>query len=130
MKLVVDTGPLVALLDRSDPHHRWALETFESLAPPYFVCDAVLTEASHFLGDWKALRAAWLAGELVSKFDSNQHHVRICELMERYRPMDFADACVVVMSEVHHPATVITIDRKDFSRYRIFGRNVIRTRMP
>ncbi|MFZ5469140.1 MAG: type II toxin-antitoxin system VapC family toxin [Myxococcota bacterium] len=130
MKLIVDTGPLVALLDRRDPLHAWAQETFEELAPPYLTCDAVLTEASHFLGDSTALRAAWLAGELVVEFDSRKHRERICALMERYQPMDFADACIVVMAELHHSASIITIDRKDFSRYRIHGRNALRTVMP
>lgn len=44
--------------------------------------------------------------------------------------MDFADACVVTMAEVLHPTTVVTIDRKDFARYRVFGRSPIRTLMP
>ena len=130
MKLIVDTGPLVALLDRKDPHHRWALEAFEELATPYLTCDAVLTEASHFLGDSAALRAAWKAGELVIAFDAQKHRERICALIDKYEPMDFADACVVVMAELHHPATVLTIDRRDFARYRIHGRNAIRTIMP
>ena len=130
MKLIVDTGPLVALLDRTDPFHAWAVETFEELATPYLVCEAVLTEASHFLGDSKALRAAWQANELVVGLDSGRHRGRICELMDKYAPMDFADACVVTMAELHHPATVVTIDRRDFARYRIRGRTAIRTLMP
>ena len=130
MKTVLDTGPLVALLDRSDPHHAWAVATFEALAPPFLVCDAVLTEAMHFLGDSEALRAASRAGELVVALESGAHRDRICALMDKYAPMDFADACVVTMAEVHHPATVVTIDRKDFSRYRLFGRNAVRTLMP
>ena len=130
MKLIVDTGPLVALLDRNDRHHRWAVETFEELPIPYLVCDAVLTEASHFLRDSKALRAAWRAGELAIGLDSSKHRDRICALIDKFAPMDFADACVVIMAEVHDPATVVTIDRRDFSRYRIYGRNTIRTIMP
>lgn len=130
MNLVVDTGPLVALLDRNDPHHRWARALFESLPPPYLVCDAVLTEAMHFLGSTDAIAAAWTAGELVVGLDTQAHRERIAQLLAKYAPMDFADACVVTMAEVHHPATVLTIDRRDFSRYRIFGRTALRTRMP
>lgn len=51
------------------------------------------------------------AGELIVDFDSEKHRERICELIERYAPMEFADACLFVMAEVHHPATVVTIDR-------------------
>ncbi len=130
LKLIVDTGPLVALLDRRDRLHSWALETFERLSPPFLTCEAVLTEASHFLDDSSALRAAWLAGELAVDFDCEKHRERVCALMRRYAPMDFADACLVAMAEIHHPATVVTIDRKDFSRYRTHGRNRLRTVMP
>lgn len=130
MNLIVDTGPLVALLDRKDPYHRWAVEMFEELATPYLVCEAVLTEASHFLGDSTALRAAWRAGELVVALDPQKHRDRICALIDKYTPMDFADACVVMMAELHEPATVVTLDRRDFSRYRIRGRTAIRTLMP
>jgi predicted nucleic acid-binding protein len=130
VKLIVDTGPLVALLDRKDPHHRWAVELFEELATPYLVCEAVMTEASHFLGDSAALRAAWRAGELTVALDAERHRDRICALIDKFRPMDFADACVVTMAELHDPATVVTIDRKDFARYRIHGRNALRTLMP
>lgn len=129
MRLLVDTGPLVALLDRRDPLHEWAVETFENLSPPYFTCDAVLTEASHFLGTSEALRAAWKAGELVVDFDSQQHLARVSALLERYAPMDFADACLVTMAELK-ASTIITIDRRDFLRYRIHGRTALRTLMP
>ena len=65
MKLIVDTGPLVALLDRRDPLHDWAEETFEELAPPYLTCDAVLTEASHFLFGVSATAAPLLMAVLL-----------------------------------------------------------------
>lgn len=130
MKIIVDTGPLVALLNRRDGYHRWAREVFEQLEPPFLVCDAVLTEASHFLGDSKALREAWLADELQVSFDSAANRSRICQLIQKYRPMDFADACLVVMAELHEPATVVTIDRRDFSRYRVRGRYAIPLILP
>jgi uncharacterized protein len=130
LKLIVDTGPLVALLDKRDSLHNWAVETFENLSPPFLTCEAVMTEASHFLNDSRALRAAWLAGELIVDFDGAKHRDRICAIVDKYAPMDFADGCLVVMAELHHPATVLTIDRKDFSRYRTHGRNRLRTVMP
>jgi uncharacterized protein len=86
LKLIVDTGPLVALLDRRDGLHRWAVETFEGLSPPFLTCEAVMTEAAHFLNDSSALSAAWLAGELVVDFDSEKHRERVCALIEKYPP--------------------------------------------
>ena len=130
MKLVVDTGPLVALLDRRDPLHEWAREVFEQLEPPFLTCEAVLTEASHFLGDSAALRAAWKAGELVVGLEAQRHRDRICQLIDKYRPMDFADACLVTLAEQQHPALVVTIDRADFTRYRIHGRTALKLLLP
>lgn len=130
MKFIVDTGPLVALLDRSDPLHDWAVRTLTPLPAPWIVCEAVLTEASLFLGSSEALREAWRVGELVVGLEAEAHRARIAALLTKYPPMDFADACVVMLAELHDPATVVTIDRRDFTRYRIFGRRAIRTIMP
>jgi predicted nucleic acid-binding protein len=128
--VIVDTGPLVALLDRRDPHHAWAERVLSSLPAPWLVCEAVLAEVSHFVGDSKALRDGWVAGDLRVALDAEAHRDRICRLLGKYAPMDFADACVVTMAELHHPAVVVTIDRRDFNRYRIFGRRALRTLMP
>ncbi|MBX7194903.1 MAG: PIN domain-containing protein [Sandaracinaceae bacterium] len=130
MNVIVDTGPLVALLDRSDPLHAWAVRVLTPLPTPWLVCEAVLTEASHFVGESRALRDAWRAGELAVAFEAQAHRDRVVSLLEKYAPMDFADACVVAMAELHDPSVVVTIDRKDFARYRIFGRRQIRAIMP
>ena len=46
---IVDTGPLVAFLDRSEHHHRWVVEKIEGLDSPLLVCEPVLAEAMHLL---------------------------------------------------------------------------------
>jgi predicted nucleic acid-binding protein len=130
MNVIVDSGPLVALLDRKDPFHAWSVKTLETLPAPFLVCEAVLTECFHFLNQPTPLLSAWKADDLVVAFSAQEHQARISMLMDKFAPMDFADACVVAMAEMHHPATVVTTDRKDFSRYRVHGRNLIRTLMP
>jgi len=42
---VLDTGPLVALLNRRDRYHRWTAEQWAEVEPPVLTCEAVLTEA-------------------------------------------------------------------------------------
>jgi len=48
--VLADTGALVALLDRSDSWHEWAVDLFRLLRPPVLTCEAVLAEALHLLG--------------------------------------------------------------------------------
>ena len=46
---IVDTGPLVAFLDRAEQHHRWVVAQIEKLNPPLLVCEPVLAEAMYLL---------------------------------------------------------------------------------
>jgi uncharacterized protein len=66
-------------------------------------------------------------GALRLTFDTAYNIGRILALMEKYRdlPMDFADACLVTMSEEEKEALVVTLDKKDFSVYRRYGRQAV-----
>jgi uncharacterized protein len=50
-RVLVDAGPLVALLNRRDKHHAWALETFAGLEAPLLTCEPVLAETAHLVRD-------------------------------------------------------------------------------
>ncbi len=62
---IVDTGPLVAFLNRRDRHHAWAAEPFGSLAPPLLTCEAVLSQAAYLVRGLAGGRQAVL--ELVAR---------------------------------------------------------------
>lgn len=47
MRTLIDTGPLVAYVNKRDAHHQWALEQTARLTPPFYSCEAVFTEAHH-----------------------------------------------------------------------------------
>ena len=132
---ILDTGPLVAAFrspaDR-DPYTRWAIKLIRALPYPLFTCDAVLTEAAHFLGSPAKLLDALQRGLLVSRFDTQVAAPRLAELIEKYRDqrMDFADACLVYMSEQTKESRVVTIDRSDFLVYRRHGRERIPLLLP
>ena len=101
---LLDTGPLVAAFRNSagkDPHTGWAVSLIRSLPYPLFTCDAVLTEAAHFLRSPVTLLEAMNRGLLVSRFDTQAAAPRLAELIAKFsdQPMDFADACLVCMSE-------------------------------
>src|SRR5678815_2112582 len=102
MIYILDTGPLVAAFRRrqdKDPFTPWAANLLRSLPYPLFTCDAVLTEAAHFLGSPGRLLEALKRGLLVSHLDTQTAAPRLAELVEKYsdQPMDFADACLVYM---------------------------------
>lgn len=55
--VILDTGPLVAYLSQGDDYHDWAVERFDSLAPLFWTCEAVLTEVAYLVrSDPKAMR--------------------------------------------------------------------------
>ena len=126
MKCVIaDTGPLVAILDRDDRDHPWAVREGRRLPPKMLSCEAVLSEV-HFLTrdipEAKDRIESWLAdGRLELPFSVRDHHSLLHELMVRYAsvPMSFADACLVRMSELWAAAPVFTLD----SDFRVYRRN-------
>jgi predicted nucleic acid-binding protein len=92
----------------------------------------VLAEAAHFLR-WPAkLIEATNRGLLVSRFDTQAAAPRLAELIKKYadRPMDFADACLVYLSEQTKDCRIVTIDRADFTAYRRHGREPIPLLLP
>lgn len=93
---------------------------------------AVLTELFHLVGDYpKEMAIAWKlvrSGALTIRPIADDALARLDELMHRYRdrPMDFADATLVYLAERERITTIFTIDRADFSTYRISGRKAFR----
>jgi predicted nucleic acid-binding protein len=126
---ICDTGPLVAYLNRNDPHHGWAVALMKQVRAPMLTCEAVLTEAVYFLReDELDLEPLFQLLERVSleiDLELAAHWPRVRTLMGRYEQMDLADACVVVMTELHTRCQVLTVDRKDFAVYRRNDRQVI-----
>lgn len=129
-RTVVDTGPLVAVLNVNDEHHAWAREVFAKLSPPVFTCEAVLSEIQFLLqergGDPLAVLVWVRQGVIELAFDAAREIERLLALQRSYRnlPMDFADACLVRMTETHERSIVLTTD-SHFRIYRRSGRQVI-----
>jgi uncharacterized protein len=132
---ILDTGPLVAAFRRpadKDLFTPWAARLVRSLPYPLFTCDAVLTEAAHFLRSAEKILEAVERGLLVSRFDTQAAAPRLRTLMKKYAdcPMDFADACLVCMSEQTEDCKIVTIDRADFTTYRRHGNEAIPLLLP
>jgi uncharacterized protein len=125
---IVDTGPLVAFLDRAEQHHRWVVQQVEELEPPLLVCEPVLAEAMHLLARFArgqdALFALLQNGALRVAFRIEEHISALHKLHRKYRdrPMSLADACIVRMTEIYVRHAVLTLD-SDFTVYRKHGRD-------
>jgi len=129
MKYLLDTGPLVAFLDANETPalRRWAVETLSVLPWPLCTCEAVLTEAAHFLWTPRPLVEMVEAGELLIPFTLADQAPDLARIIGAYhgRKVSLADACLVRMSELWRDATIVTLDAKDFAVYRRFGREAI-----
>jgi predicted nucleic acid-binding protein len=123
--IVVDTGPLVALFDPRDGAHAPCKSRLESFRAPLVTTLPVLTETFHILSPEsqgsQQLRVFVERGGMGVHYSSESGLTRAFELMETYRdrPMDLADASVIVTAEAIGTRKVFTLDRNDFETYRI-----------
>ncbi len=123
--ILVDAGPFVALFDPQDSLHLRCRSTLKSLQEGLTTTVPVLTEAFHLLDPAsqgaKRLRDLVLRKGVAVWFMDQPAIQRAFELMEQYadHPMDLADASLIVAAEVLETRKIFTIDRKDFSTYRI-----------
>ena len=133
--VIVDTGPLVALLNRRERHHTWAAKIMDTIEPPLFTCDPVLSEACFLLQDMDggpdAVMELVARGIVRSDFRVMAEVESIRALMKKFAtaPMSLADACVVRMTELDQKSVVLTLD-SDFKVYRRNKRKVVPTLMP
>lgn len=123
--ILADTGPLVALFDPADHDHTRCAERLRAIRGPLITTVPVLTETFHLLNPGsrgaQALMRFVTDGGLGVWFLDEASLARAFELMERYAdaPMDLADASLVTAAETLGLRKVFTLDRKDFSTYRI-----------
>jgi len=124
---LLDTGAWVGLLDRNDPFHDWAQRVFEEIAGPFLTCDAVVTECSHFVNGAPQVLQAIERGLVRPSFDTAGEITRLLQIQRQFadRAPDFADLCLIRMSEIHPRCRVITVDAADFRVYRRNGRQMI-----
>lgn len=127
--LLLDTGPVVASLDRSDPQHEWVIQRFGSIRGRVVTTGAIITEAAFFLQDVKdGIR------NLVALIDALSLEIWDCFSLEALRsgqrlmatyadvPMDFADATLVLAAEHYRTSEIVTLDQRGFRTFR-YGRN-------
>jgi predicted nucleic acid-binding protein len=129
---LIDTGAILAMLDRNDRWHSRCMPAIRQLRLPLLTSEAVLTELFHLVGDsrqemeaaWKFVRSGALVVSDIGDGDLPDLH----DLMSRYwdRTMDFADATLVFLARRESIATILTVNHADFETYRIEGKRRFR----
>jgi uncharacterized protein len=126
--ILVDAGPMVAIVDADDQYHSQCVAAFETFQEPMGTVWPAVTEAMYFLPErpraqealWEMLERGALQLLALDAGDAP----RMRELMRKYanRPMDLADAALVRVAEREGIRKIFTVDRRDFSVYRLHGR--------
>lgn len=132
--ILTDAGPLVALLDRGEEHHQACVACLAELTGPMLTTWPAFTEAIYLLGEaggWRAQHALWALveeGDIEIVDQGREHRLRMRALMDKYRdrPMDLADASLVVLAETRNLRDIFTLDHADFRIYRLKGRHALR----
>ncbi|HTR24181.1 MAG TPA: PIN domain-containing protein [Terriglobales bacterium] len=125
---LIDTGVILALIDRNDRWHASCVEVYDKTPLPLLTTEAVLAEVFYLTcrnlrdvrGVWTLLRS----GAIRMASIGDEELPRIRDLMEEYadHPMDFADATLVHLAGREAISLILTIDHDDFETYRIGGR--------
>lgn len=122
-RVIVDTGPLVAFINRREQLHKWVIAELATINQPLLTCEAVITEACFLLrnvyGGEEALISLLETGKIQLPFHLDEETAAVRELLVRYRsvPISLADACLVRMAELSAESAVFTLD-SDFRIYR------------
>ena len=125
--VLVDAGPMVALVDADDDQHAACVREIRRLRGPLLSVWPAVTEAMYLLGriGWSAQRDLWdmLEARIQIRELEPPDVRRMRILMEKYRdrPMDLADAAIVALAERERIREVFTTDRTDFTVYRPAG---------
>ena len=131
-KILMDSGPLIALFDRSDKYHLASVDFIRTNKNELITTIASITEVLHLLDFSREAQIDFLgwveAGALTIAPIALDDFNRIKELTIKYAdlPMDFADACLVLLGEKQNISHIATIDR-DFDIYRLKGKQPFTT---
>jgi len=122
--ILIDAGPLIALFDKDDNYHEKVIKFLKGKKYKYITTNAVITEVTYMLNfsiEVQILFFEWIMKEGVLLQEIQQNDIaRIVELTKKYRdrPMDYADATLVVAAEKTGINKIISID-SDFDIYRL-----------
>ena len=137
-RALLDTGAIVALFNRDDPHHEAASRWFKGFRGQLLTTEAVVTETAYVLAASPAHRQAalsWIARTRAAgllRLEPVFDHAVVLKILDRYAslPCDYADATLIALAEITGISAIATIDQRDFSIYRLRGRKRFRILLP
>jgi uncharacterized protein len=124
---LLDTGVIVALLDRSEKHHSACAAALRELQAPLITCEAVLAESCYLLRNFPGAAEAIVenvaAGIFQIPFQLSREATGVKQILRKYRhrKIDLADACLIRLADEFESPDILTLD-KDFNIYR-WGKN-------
>ena len=128
-QVIVDTGILVAVLNKHDRYHQWAVQQFSQIEPTLLTCEAVISESNFLLRHYQQsnILLKWIAkGALSLPFNLQNEISMVDHLLVKYAnvPMSLADGCLVRLAEIYPQSSIFTLD-SDFQIYRKHGNQPI-----
>ncbi|MDX2128080.1 MAG: PIN domain-containing protein [Chloroherpetonaceae bacterium] len=135
MSVIVDTGPLVAFINKKDQFHLWSKKVFESISPPLITCESVISESVYLLKKYpngvNIIFQILERGLVKVDFSLANEINNVKGLVEKYSDvlMSVADACLVRLAELNPKTPILTVD-SDFLIYKMFGNKSLVTISP
>ena len=130
-RVLVDTGPLVAIFSKREQGHKICVECLRRLEGPLFTCWPVVTEALWLLRNNPRAIETLLTnfdGNLLALLPMDESSLEwIGRFMRRYAKLgaQLADASLIYLAEQQGFETIFTLDRRDFSVYRLPGNRAV-----
>jgi len=121
--VLLDTGVVVALLDRTERYHGRCASLVAELQQPLVTCEAVIAESCYLLRQLSGAAETVLEnvarGVFQVPFQLSRSATPVRNIMRKYRdrPADFADACLIHLADELNTGEILTLDR-DFEVYR------------
>ena len=125
--VLLDTGVIVGLLDRSETLHNACVEIVQALTAPMITCEAVIAESCYLLRKMRGAAEAVIqnveAGIFQIPFQITNNGNELRRILKKYqdREIDLADACLIQLADEYDTGDILTLDG-DFRVYR-WGKN-------